>query len=748
MKKVMTIKPSKSRPRVTSEQQLNQKLLPHAETLIAQWTPDVRREVDELVMRNPAREDRELGSFKFNVTTGAWSDFAAPEQFKGNGLVQLYAAINGITTPRAVEKLSNAAVPTISRPAARPAEQPSLNIQPVDDHAVGVPLPPDVHPDLGVPSNRYEYREGDGKIAFYVDRFEINGKKETRPVSWSAAKSIWVCKYPPSPWPLYARGPATNDVLVVEGEKTADAAAAQFPHLRVVTSASGSGQAGRSDWSLLKGKNVIISPDNDAAGRGYALSVAGQAEVVGAITVKVVDNSTLGWAAGDDLADHTVAPEYLDQAVDVKEYAEASEREPGIVAAAAQLGIGDYDRAKDRLASSLSISRRALDALVKAARVNSSHADEEEAEAGLRLGEVEPWDQPVDGQHLFDELVGALNRYVVLQPGQPAAVALWCMLSWQYERFKILPQLLLSSPVKRCGKTTLLEVISYNVNRPLAASNLTGPAVFRAIEQCPPTLLIDEADTFLGDGAKTELTGVLNSGHNRTLAYVIRVEEVEGQRVPMRFSTFCPKVLAMIDTPADTQLDRSIVIEMQRKPAKVVVEALGLNAEQSFQDLRRKLARWRDDTPDTFEHDLEACPSLPSDRARQNWSALLSVARLVGPAAHELGLEAVRLLSDTRHLEVDRGADLLADIRTVFSSKRAQRMPSKELLKGLNEMPDRPWATCNRGRELNGHGLAKALRPFKIGPRSYKDGGKTIKGYQFSDLGPVFERYLGAEDAE
>ena len=94
----------------------------------------------------------------------------------------------------------------------------------------------------------------------------------------------------------------------------------------------------------------------------------------------------------------------------------------------------------------LGISRRALDALVKAARTKSSEADEEEVEAGLRLGEVEPWDQPVDGQHLFDELVGSLNRYVVLQPGQPAAVALWIMLSWQYERFKILPQLLLSSP--------------------------------------------------------------------------------------------------------------------------------------------------------------------------------------------------------------------------------------------------------------------------------------------------------------
>ena len=61
----------------------------------------------------------------------------------------------------------------------------------------------------------------------------------------------------------------------------------------------------------------------------------------------------------------------------------------------------------------------------------------------------------------------------MLGPGQAAAVALWIMLSWLFERFKILPQLLLTSPIKRCGKTTLLELISYMVNRALMAANLS-----------------------------------------------------------------------------------------------------------------------------------------------------------------------------------------------------------------------------------------------------------------------------------
>ena len=60
---------------------------------------------------------------------------------------------------------------------------------------------------------------------------------------------------------------------------------------------------------------------------------------------------------------------------------------------------------------------------------------------------------------------------------------------------------------------------------------------------------------------------------------------------------------------------------------------------------------------------------FPMIGARQNWSALLSVGRQAGDRAYAQGLEAVQLLSDTSHLEVDRGADLLADIRAVFRAK-------------------------------------------------------------------------------
>jgi len=64
------------------------------------------------------------------------------------------------------------------------------------------------------------------------------------------------------------------------------------------------------------------------------------------------------------------------------------------------------------------------------------------------------------------------------------------------EHFLFSPRLSISSPTKGCGKTTLLDVLSRLVLRPLLAPNVTPAAVFRVIERDNSCLLIDEADKF------------------------------------------------------------------------------------------------------------------------------------------------------------------------------------------------------------------------------------------------------------
>ena len=83
----------------------------------------------------------------------------------------------------------------------------------------------------------------------------------------------------------------------------------------------------------------------------------------------------------------------------------------------------------------------------------------------------------------------------------------------------------------------------------------------RTVEKFRPTLLADELDTFIG--RNDELRGILKSGHRRSLACVLRA--VGDDFEPRVFSTWSPKMVALIGKLPDTLADRSIPIQMRRK---------------------------------------------------------------------------------------------------------------------------------------------------------------------------------------
>lgn len=129
-------------------------------------------------------------------------------------------------------------------------------------------------------SATYEYQNGDGTTSFVVARWDsVNGhqKKSFSPYCWDGDQ--WVRKQlvPAGERPLLNlpgildnyRGP----VLVVEGEKTASAAAAACPGWTVTTWAGGSSAVGTADWSPLKDREVVIWPDNDEPGRKAAAQI-------------------------------------------------------------------------------------------------------------------------------------------------------------------------------------------------------------------------------------------------------------------------------------------------------------------------------------------------------------------------------------------------------------------------------------------------------------------------------------------
>ena len=67
--------------------------LAHAKILLSHWL-EGKFEGDEFVALNPSRDDGKLGSFKINVKTGRWSDFATGES--GGDIVSYYAHVNSL----------------------------------------------------------------------------------------------------------------------------------------------------------------------------------------------------------------------------------------------------------------------------------------------------------------------------------------------------------------------------------------------------------------------------------------------------------------------------------------------------------------------------------------------------------------------------------------------------------------------------------------------------------------------------
>ena len=199
-------------------------------------------------------------------------------------------------------------------PAPQPASGKSKAKRDLGDWVS--PIPPDAPPALtshhshGKPSAVWTYPDAAGVPLFHVARFDAaDGSKVVLPQTlWRAADRLrWAWNAPPEPRPLYGLPGLSAQpgapVLVVEGEKTAEAARARFPAFVVMTWQGGSKAAGKAAWAALAGREVVIFPDADEPGRKAAQDVARRASAAGAATVTVVTLPAVlidGWDLADD----------------------------------------------------------------------------------------------------------------------------------------------------------------------------------------------------------------------------------------------------------------------------------------------------------------------------------------------------------------------------------------------------------------------------------------------------------------
>jgi len=305
---------------------------------------------NEYVVLNPTRNDTKPSSFSINGNTSKWADFATDKA--GNDLIGLTAYVKSITpieacyhigVPRhnkinsqtitskdpkegnmkinqsSIEELpplSQEILDEITALAEERREQTGNNELPIvtinDTELPPQNSIPEFTEDLIARKTKDRFKNGE--LTFYryysskgvpvgcVVRCDKNIEgdkvKSFAQFSYDRIKERWQSSWSGDGKPLYnlpeivAR--PESPVMIVEGEKTAEAAKLLFPDYVITTSCMGSASPHSSNWSFLRNRDVIIVPDNDSTGAKYARALNDILQKKEAKSIRGLDVKKLG----------------------------------------------------------------------------------------------------------------------------------------------------------------------------------------------------------------------------------------------------------------------------------------------------------------------------------------------------------------------------------------------------------------------------------------------------------------------
>lgn len=235
----------------------------------------LKRHGNELVACCPFHDEK---SPSFTVTPHKGFYYCFGCGASGNA-IDFVMNFEGKTFPEAIERITGSlpepehAILTGSTTPrqSKPSVWRAIRTAPAD-----APAPTFTHWRLGQPTATWCYRDPAGGVHGYVCRFEFAKEdgstgKETVPLTWAVnsdtGETSWRWLSFTAPRPMYgleelAKRPRAK-VLIVEGEKTRDAAAQIFPGFIVITWPGGGKAVPYADFTPLAGRVVTLWPDWD-----------------------------------------------------------------------------------------------------------------------------------------------------------------------------------------------------------------------------------------------------------------------------------------------------------------------------------------------------------------------------------------------------------------------------------------------------------------------------------------------------
>jgi hypothetical protein len=409
----------------------------------------------------------------------------------------------------------------------------------------------------------------------------------------------------------------------------------------------------------------------------------------------------------------------------------------------------DYERAREAEAELLGCRVILLDRLVRAARGDGAATGQKRP---LNLPPPEPWPEAADGNVLLDDLAAHFTRHLILPNGAATVMALWSLHCHCFDAFSFTPRLQFKAATKGAGKSTAIELLKGVVPKALETETITQAFLFRVIELAQPTVLLDEADTYLREDE--ELRGLVNAG--------VKPGAMAGRCVgdnqePRLFSCHAPVALAGIGALPPTIEDRALRIVMKRRLRTETIEPIEDAARALASELQRKAARWaRDHAAELREARPDMRPLI--NRAADRWRALYAIAEAAAGVWPGQVRDAQAAITAAGDDDADAlGEMLLADVRKVFQAafdetadreRPTDELSTKAIVGRLLDMQDRPWPEMGRTRSpLTTNRFTREIGKFGVQRRRAYDA-VTQKmgdwGYRLIDFAEAFERYLDA----
>jgi DNA primase len=214
-------------------------------------------------------------------------------------------------------------------------------------------------------------------------------------------------------------------------------------------------------------------------------------------------------------------------------------------------------------------------------------------------------------------------------------LAIWIIGTYYYELFKCYPYLFLNGK-KGSGKSRLDQVIRLFCINPKYGVNMTGAALFRAIDVEGGTIIIDEIENITSKNniQESDLATVLKAGYEEG-AKAYRCEgDTKVGFVPRAYSVYSPKVISNINGVDAVIEDRCVVINSFEAPAGTKLEDPKMFKEEHRAELKEITSKCCLSALEHFQEVYKTFRELKFDgisaRMSQIMAPLITIARLSG----------------------------------------------------------------------------------------------------------------------